>query len=369
LSLIIGVALVGSISGDQSYVGKPLALTWPILAAVGIFKSTQSIWRSPLVYWGLALIVTTVFGRWFPSDGSAAILLFTLFVVGGVSIVLWLIFRRNTEPASSKPKSRGGRRPFWIWWWIGALSLIIGVLLPASLSVPQSDLPESLALTWPILAAVGILKSTQSIWRSPLVYWGLALIVTTVFGRRFPSDGSAVIFLFTLFVVGGVSIVLWLIFRRNGDRTPIQVDTGSTGIGLLSPVMKSPLEIPWYRRTRVVALIGSMGVVLLLAAIYVSSQNSSNPLADSQAKGFLLCMNYDALMREVVAGQHSDSSFLMRILDLEQQAKGVDAYIGFRFAMMRDPFAQELSDSSTITQKHNEISVACERYDVNIPRS
>jgi len=147
------------------------------------------------------------------------------------------------------------------------------------------------------------------------------------------------------------------------------VDTGSTGIGLLSPVMKSPLEIPWYRRTRVVALIGSMGVVLLLATIYVSSQNSSNPLADSQANGFLLCTNYDALMREVVAGQHSDSSFLMRILDLEQQAKGVDAYIGFRFAMMRDPFAQELSDSSTITQSHNEISVACERYDVNIPRS
>ncbi len=180
------------------------------------------------------------------------------------------------EPASSKPKSRGGRRPFWIWWWIGALSLIIGVALVGSISGDQSYLGKPLALTWPILAAVGIFKSTQSIWRSPLVYWGLALIVTTVFGRWFPSNGTATLLALTLLVGGGVSVILWLIFGRHG-----------AGIGLLSPIMKSPLEIPWYRRTRVVALIGSMGVVLLLATIYVSSQNSSNPLADSQANGFL----------------------------------------------------------------------------------
>lgn|GEM_PF-987741 len=89
---------------------------------------------------------------------------------------------------------------------------------------------------------------------------------------------------------------------------------------------------------------------------------------DMQSEGFLLCMDYNALMRTVATGQQSDISLLMGILDLEEQAKGVDGYIGFRLGMMRDPSAQTLSDPATFWQKHNEISTACEMYGVNVPR-
>lgn len=241
--------------------------------------------------------------------------------------------------------------------------------LVGAISGDQSGLGNVLALTWPIFAGIGIWKSTQSIWRSPLVYWGLALTAVTVLGRWFPTEGVAALFVITFALGGSISLILWLIFGRQGDSTPLPISNGNAEVSVLPPLMKSLDESYWYRRPRVVALIGGLGVALLLVITYVSSQNSTNPLADVQADGFLLCTNYDALMRAVAAGQQTESSMVMGILDLEEQAKGVDGYIGFRLGMMRDPLAQTLSDPTTIAQKHNEISVACEMYGVNVPRN
>lgn len=101
----------------------------------------------------------------------------------------------------------------------------------------------------------------------------------------------------------------------------------------------------------------------------LDSQTSDGSLLGvMQSEGALLCLNYDSFLREVAAEQHTDASMLVGILDLEEQAKGVDGYIGFRLAMMRDPFAKELSDSATFRESHNEISTACEMYGVNVPR-
>lgn len=245
----------------------------------------------------------------------------------------------------------------------------MGIALVGSISGDQSPLGNALALTWPALAALGVSKSTRSIWHSPLVYWALALMVLTVLGRWFPTDGVAALVVITFVLGGSVSLILWLIFGRQGDLTPLPAMNESTRMVAMPLLVSSPQQKPWYRRTGPVALVGSVGAALVLATIFISSQNSSNPLAEAQADGALLCLNYDTFMREVAAGQHTDASMLVGILDLEKQAEGADSYIGFRIGMMRDPFAQELSDPQRIGELHREISVACEMYGVSIPRS
>lgn len=86
VSYFVGVALVGSIPGNQAALGGALSISWPILAYVGSRKSSKEIWQSPMVLWATTLMLIAVVGRWFPSTFTAVV--FVIILIPGVIAAL-----------------------------------------------------------------------------------------------------------------------------------------------------------------------------------------------------------------------------------------------------------------------------------------